>query len=307
MQFYQLEPLFALAKKKVGWLVFCILVVVMVVVPYALALPNQFKATAQVMPRSVSSSPVNNLAGLASSLGGLASLTGMNFSNNTSTTNYALATANSNLFLARFIEKHDLKKMLLPEAWSAKEQNWVASKSIFEKLVDLLVKAEYDSPSEPLTEEAVIVFRDLISFADVPEYGTIEISLVWNDREAAQTLLAALIGEINYYVVALEKTKLRRQIDALVSELEVESREPIRLTLLNLLQANIEKLSSVETSAQEYAFEIIDPPTLPLKRYAPNRTKLVLGSVSAVILLYFVSIFFAYARAIDQQPNKANS
>jgi uncharacterized protein involved in exopolysaccharide biosynthesis len=307
MQFYQLGPLFALAKKKARWLILCILAVVMVVVPYALALPNQYKATAHVMPRSASTSPVNNLAGLASSLGGLASLTGMNFSNNTSATNYALATAHSNIFLASFIEKYDLKKMLFPEAWSEEEQKWLVSKNIFEKIFDIWIKVGDDSSFEPLAEEAVIEFRELVSFVDVPEYGTMEISLVWNDREVAQTLLAALIREINYYVMASEKTKVRRQIDALVSELEVESREPIRMTLSNLLLVNIEKLSSLETSAQEYAFEIIDPPALPLERYAPNRTRLVLGSVSAVTLLYLISIFFAYARAIDQEIRKPSS
>lgn len=284
MKFYQLEPLFSLAKKKIRSLIFCVLITVMIVVPYALLIPNQFQATAHIMPRNISSAPVNNLAGLANSIGGIASLTEMNFSNNTSSTNYALATANSTRFLSGFIEKYQLKKKLLPDAWNEEEQKWQ-----FE---------------EPFTEEAAIVFRELINFSDTQEYGTIEVSLIWMSREGAKNILVEFLKEINYSVTAIEKSNLKQQIDSLASEIQAESRVPIRTALLNLLQLNIEKLSSLKTSPEAYAFEVLDPPTLPLKRYAPNRTKIVLGSVSAVILMFFAFIFFSYLRNVDREELK---
>lgn len=297
MQAYELEPIFKLAIQKMRWLIISVFITGALCSWYALSLPNTFRVVAILYPQVTSSSPTNNLAGLASSLGGLSAITGLSFSNNSGETNVALARARSHQFLAFFINKYDLKRELHYELWDDETDSWIALSpisKIFGNDTGIQGFVDSESSFEPTDQESVALLRDLLAFVEQPEFGTIEASLIWPDRTAGVELLTLLIDELNLAVRTQERSRLRDQNDYLVNELSSESREPIRVTLQSLIRINSEKLASMVN--EDYAFAVLDPAVEPLKRFAPNRTRIVLGWVSAVTLLYGISVFFLYMR-----------
>jgi hypothetical protein len=197
-----------------------------------------------------------------------------------------------------------LKRALHQKLWDEANEEWILRPTIVEYVGSIFSEesAQGDGNSnEPIDQESVALFRELLEFNDQPEFGTMEVSLIWHSKESGVELLTRFIEELNLEVVAQERSRLMNQNDYLVNELSSESREPIRMTLLSIMQLNSEKLASMVSD--EYAFVVLDPAVEPLKRYAPNRTRIVLGWVAIVTLMYGAWIFFLYLRLVGRRDS----
>ena len=165
----------------------------------AINLPNMYRSEIKLLPSGDSTSSLSSLAG---SLGGLASLAGVNLSGGKQgNTLLAIEMLTSRSFLEKFVVKHDLLVDLIAAEGIDKKGKLTYN----EKLYDFGTKTwirdvHYPKPVIPSAEDIHLRFSEILVIESNAKTGLVKLSLTFFQPFIAQQWLTLLTQDINAFI-----------------------------------------------------------------------------------------------------------
>jgi uncharacterized protein involved in exopolysaccharide biosynthesis len=223
-----------------------------------------------------STDQTSNQALLSGQLGSLASLTGIQITNEVRPSDEALAVLSSDEFLRDFILMHDILPVLFAGQWNVESKAWSG-------------KAE----DRPTIGQAIRDFRSRVVADRDRRTGLVTLSVEWNDASIAASWCDLLVGELNSEMQRRALVQARTHIEYLRKQLNLDANIEVREAIVRLLEMQLkqEMLASVPT---DYAFRVVSRGLEPeADEYVSPRRGLVgalglmFGFAAGVILAFF--------------------
>jgi len=252
-------------KIIVATLVFCVLSVII-----ALSKPTIYKSEALLAPvKSENSS--GKLAALAGQFGGLASLAGVDLSNDAGSTEEALAILESREFLIQFVRENNVLVPLFalqplpfsksvainPEIYDEKNNEWVRE-----------IKPPFTK--EPTDWEIYKKFSELLNISIDQTTGLITISIEWYIPEQAQSWVTLMVKKINSHMKKRDVDEAKKSIQFIREKINEVSLVDIQAIFYGLIEQHGRTIMLAEVR-DEYVFRTIDPAVVPLEKFKPKR------------------------------------
>jgi len=260
--------------KSKYFILFISLVFFVFAIFYALSLPNIYKSEATLIDPSASSSRQSDFAAIADRYSGLANMAGISIGGGQSSqTDLVLAILKSRDFFNKYYENKDLLKDLIyfKEYDHVNKKNIYISSNIFDDSFDNSFKLfhEHFSSSKDIKSNLVT-----LTF----EHQSPSIAKKWLDK---------IIFDINKYVKDKEVEKATATYDILANEIVSINNPDLNFMISKLAEKQIQTITLSKVT-NEFAFQVIDSPYLPEKKFKPYRTWVV---VLITIIGFIISSF----------------
>jgi len=213
----------------------------------AFLLPPKYRAVTVVISAGLERNAISGSASsIVGSLGGLASLAGVNIGGGDTATEESLAVLQSRGFTEAFISEKNLMPLFFAQKWDAGAGKW----KIGEKKIPTLHKAFrfFDGGVRKVTEDK--------------KTKLIKVQIDWKDRHEAADWANELVRRLNSEMRTRAIAKAEASLVFLEQELAVTTEIGERETLFRLMEAQIRQ-KMLATVTQEYAFRVVDTATAP--------------------------------------------
>ncbi|MQC37413.1 Wzz/FepE/Etk N-terminal domain-containing protein, partial [Vibrio parahaemolyticus] len=262
---------------------------------YALSLPNIYKADALLAPAE--SSNGGGLSKMASQLGGLAALAGVNLGGGeTSQTDLAVQVIKSRQFIKDFVNKHDLLVPLMAvKDWDLSNNKLILNEQIYNPVTnEWLREAKGLRGSKPTTQEAFEIFsKDILSINQDKESGLYSVSVKYYSPYIAKQWVNWLIEDINNVMRERTIAETSQNLAYLNTQLQKTAVTDMQSTFYKLIEDQTKSLMLAEVQ-DEFIFKVIDPAITPEIKFGPNRALICLLGTLLGTLLGIISIFILY-------------
>ena len=260
---------------------------------YALSIPNVYKSSALLSPTfDESASP----SGLASQLGGLASIAGINLSaNEVSKTQIALHTLKGKSFLFYFINKYSLKPTLLASiGWDSMQDELLFDEKQFDVANNKWVReVSYPKTLIPSDLEAYNSFvTNNLRVNQDKETGLITITTSHFSPTVAKSIVDNLVLEINSVIKKDEISEANKSIIYLSNEIQKTNVVELKKLFYQLIEQQTQRVMLANVR-DDFAFKVIDHAIEPEDKYKPKRAIIV---AVFSFLGGFIAILFAILR-----------
>lgn len=268
---------------------------------YSLRMPDIYEATAVITPVGGGETGRGGLSLLAQQLGGAAGITPLSSASESE----IVSLLKSNVLREEVIKGHNLLPVLFDERWDKERNGWrrreggaLSLQSLISGLTGVFRPAGKDagvkSESGPTTWDGLRALAGMVNVSRNIKENIITVSVEFRDPEiAARTveyMLSALTDHMSRESERVASTN-RRYLEA---QLERTADPLIRQKIYSLITRQIE-MSMMSEVKENFAFKVIDPPRVPDRRIAPQRTRMVaVGlavSLFAGVLLAFIAEF----------------
>lgn len=289
MQIGFLDILAQLTRYKVLVLLFMVMVSSLSVW-IALKMPNVYQTVGIFAPATDKKS---GLGGLGSQIGGLASLAGISLSAGGAVdkTDLAIELLRSKDFISRFIQKYDLKVLIMAaDGWDM-NSNQIR---IDQEKYDTENKIWLRTPKaprlpEPSYLEAAEEFSKLLDVSKDKTTSMVKITLEYYSPVLAKNWLDLLVEEVNEEIRQRDVLEAKASIDYLNNQLATINIADIRESVIQIIQDQTKTLM-LTNIRKEYALKTVDPAFIPEEKFKPRRAIIVIMSVfSAFLLLMFAA------------------
>lgn len=288
-----LRELFAVlwAGRRLIAAVTCLFGIVAVI--YALTLPNEYKASAVIAPAQ--SATGSMLGGMASQLGGLASLAGINIGGEQGgETLEAMEIMQSWGFIAEFIETNNLAVPLFAGNGWDRGANEL---SIDSTLYDINNKQWVRSPPsgktvEPTSWELYETFNKRLSITSDKKTGLVSISVEYYSPLMAKQWVDLFVAAINDYMRDRKLGQVDSNIQYLEAQIEKTAIADMREVFYQIIEQQIKNKMLAEASP-EYAFTTVSRAMLPEEKSTPKRA---LICILATLLGGFIAVLVVLIR-----------
>lgn len=260
---------------------FCIAAVI-----YSLSLPNIYQSKALLSPvgeKVSSNQSINNL-------GGLASLAGIDISNQGSANSIK---AIEKLRTHSFFKENILPNIFLPDlmalkSWDAKSNNISYNESLYNS--DKQTWVEIPSP-----QESYKVFMDLLEFSKDFDTGFVSISVKHQSPYIAKEWTELIVNQLNDFFRVKDKQEAQAAMDFLNLQIAQTSYTEIKQVIAQLLQQKMQTLTLIEAN-KFYVFSYLDPPMVMEEKSEPTRSSisilgLILGGLLGIIIVILRNYF----------------
>ncbi|EOA9034144.1 Wzz/FepE/Etk N-terminal domain-containing protein [Vibrio harveyi] len=253
---------------------------------YALSLPNIYKADALLAPAE--SSNGGGLSKMASQLGGLAALAGVNFgSGESSQTDLAVHVMKSRQFVESFINKHDLLVPLMAaKGWDLANNTLILDEELYNSATGVWLR-EPDGlrGATPTAQEAFEVFnKEVLSVSQDKEGGLYTISVKHFSPYIAQQWVSWLIEDINKVMRERTIAEASQNLAYLNTQLQKTAVADMQSTFYKLIEEQTKSLMLAEVQ-EEFVFKVVDPAVVPEQKNSPKRALIcVLSTLFGVLL-----------------------
>lgn len=245
---------------------------------YAISLPNLYKSEALLIPAEQQG---NGLGGMASQLGGLASLAGVNLgSGKADKTELALEIIKSRAFIFKFIEKYELTAALLAaKKWNATTNELIYDQDIYIPDTDEWIR-EVKAPlsPKPSPQESYKAFKNVFYVNKDKLTSMVTISVEHVSPVVAQQWVIWLIDSINEEMKQRDLKEANDSIVYLKKELKHTRLTDLQSVLYQLIEEQTKTVMFANVRKQ-YALQTIDPPLIPEMKSAPKRALIVVLGV----------------------------
>lgn len=239
-------------------------------------LPNIYRSEALLVDSSVSDSDM--LDALSNSLGGLASIAGIEL--NSGDVNKAAVAQKvlvSRHFIQLFIERRDiLVDLMAAERWDLATNKLHFDNSIYSvarqkwtRQVNLPYKAK------PSAQEAFKKFMKGYVVQQERQGGLVMISVDHVSPFIAKKWVEWLIEDINDYMRRRDLVQMQSTIGYLQEQAELSDVAEIKAIFYELIEHKTQTLILAESN-RDYVFEVIDPPVIAERKISPNRFLIIL-------------------------------
>jgi capsular polysaccharide biosynthesis protein len=260
------------------WLVAAITIAVLAAATAAAFLiPPVYRAEIVFVPVE-EEDPGSALSALASQLGSLAMVAGLEGGGGPHK-DKAIATLLSRTFTKLFIEDQQLMPILFADEWDSPNQTWFPDDPL-------------DIPSQ---WDAYELFETDIRFiSEDPLTGIITLRIEWTDPNLAALWANDLMQQLNEHMRQAAVDEATKSIEYLKTELEKTSVVEIQQSIYRLIETQINNVMLANVNEQ-YAFKIIDPAIVPDadKFVWPNRPLFIGGGLVVGIFLGMLAAFTA--------------
>lgn len=227
----------------------------------AIALTSEPYYRAEAVVAEVRDDGMGRAGGLASQLGGLATLAGVNFMGAGADDRNAMATLRSRFLAEEFIKRHKLLPVLTRNA--KKPTLWFA----VESLHDGIIQVREDKRS-----------------------GVTTVSVEWRDAAAAARWANDYVSLANEMIRTRAIQEATRNVDYLNKQIAQTTVVELQKVMYNLIE-NETKTLMLANARTEYAFKVVDPAVEPQLRVRPKRTVIVLmagmlGGALGLLILF---------------------
>jgi len=296
-----LRELFAVIWRGKWIIIASTLILAIAAVIFSLKQPNIYKASALL---AASSQENNKLNGMASQLGGLASLAGINLGGGggTDQTTLAIEVLKSRQFFSEFAVKYNIKPQLMaPLSWDRMSGALSLNPELYDADKKVWVR-EVKAPQkpEPSDQESHEVFKSVLTIATDKETGLITIGAEHISPIVAQQWVTWAVDDINQVMKQRAKEETLANINYLKKELEKTSLSQMQTVFYQLIEEQTKKLMLTEVS-NDFVFKVIDPAVVAEQKIKPKRALIVvLGTLLGGMLGVMMVLIGHFVRSKEQ-------
>ncbi|MDN4503153.1 Wzz/FepE/Etk N-terminal domain-containing protein [Alteromonadaceae bacterium BrNp21-10] len=267
----------------------------------ALNIPNQYKAEVLLAPADNQSS--GGLSGLASQMGGIASLAGISLgSTESNDVGEALALLTSRAFLQDFIEKRQLLPNLLAiQSWDEENEKLIYEPSLYDvELKKWVRNPPKNKKVEPTPWEGYSKLISMLEIGEKSTNGTFSISIETLSPTLSMTWAEWLVEDINSTIANRELEEAKQSVEFLHRQLAQTQVAELRSIFYSLIEEQTKKILLGEVR-HGYVLKILAPAVFPEERSSPSRGLIVigltfLGIILSLIVVLFQFLFFAHEK-----------
>lgn len=260
---------------------------------YALMVPNQYQATAQLAP---SQSHSGDLSAALGQLGGLASLAGVSIGGAEITeTQIAKEIMMSWSFIENFIAENDLAvAVYAAEGWDKKTNKLQIDRGIYDAKTWLI---EHDNGQQgpPSSWELYESFLDRVTVSEDKKSGLISVSIEYYSPQIAKKWLDLYISAINKHMQERQVEKVSRNIEYLEAQINKTDIAEMQEVFYTIIEEQIKSKMLAEASP-DYAFTAVSPSMVPEEKSQPKRVIIcilgtLLGGIISILLVMIMHYF----------------
>ena len=270
------------------WLIALITAVAALIAVYiSLNMPNTYKSTATLI--STASQKQSGTAALAAQFGGLASMAGVNIGGRSfDKTSMAIEILQSQAFLSEFIEKHELKPVLMAgKHWDAGNNKMIFDEAVYMQETNQWAwntSSPWKKASQPTDQEATRVLRNSIAITQNKESGIVIISATHLSPYIAQQWVQWLVVDINQHMRQQDINEAEKSIGYLNNKLEETPLAEMKKIFYELIEAQT-KTKMLAEVRDEYVLKVIDSPAVPEQKFEPKRALIcIMGTLLGVMI-----------------------
>ncbi len=287
-----------LIKRK--WLII-ILVFVSVFATAIISLleTNIYQSRAVIAPVSDSGGKARRLAALASRFTGMPRIT----LPGTASSSEIIALLNSNILREKIIRKYNLLPVLFYDQWDEEKKEWKKDDSFdfnpfrligsIVKLIrpeDKVTLKKEEEEGIPSVWDGLRALDNMVRVNDNIDRNTIEISVEFYDPEKAAAIVEDFLTTLNSHMSEEAKRVANTNRKYLEEQLKSTADPLIKQKIYNLIAHQVETSMMAEVK-ENFAFKVLDPPTVPDRKIKPKRALMVILSF---LLSLFAGIFLAF-------------
>ncbi|HDM8154673.1 TPA: LPS O-antigen length regulator [Vibrio harveyi] len=264
---------------------------------YSLTLPDIYKSEALLAPADNANG--GGLSKMASQLGGLAAIAGINFGNNESSQmELSLQVLKSRKFVSSFIDKHDLLVPLMAaKGWDLSEDELIFDENVYDvKAGKWLREPKGLRGSKPSDQEAYEVFIDtILNISQDKASGLYNLSVKYYSPHIAKQWVDWLIEDINHVMRERTIKETTKNLAYLNTQLKKTAVADMQNTFYKLIEEQTKSLMLAEVQ-EEFVFKVVDPSVVPEVKYEPKRSLvcllgLLFGGILGLIVVIVRFIF----------------
>lgn len=207
-----------------------------------------------------------NLSGLTSQFGDLAAMFGVALPGADNNSSLNLAYLKSRQFTANFITENDLMPVLFAPQWDAQNRRWRSPPG-----------------KQPTMDDAVRFFsRSVLNVRDDRKGGLVTVVVRWRDRQLAARWANQIVADINSTARQRAIAEAQNSLKYLNSEIGKTSIVGLREAISRLMENNINSIMLANVRP-DYAFQIVDPGTVPDQKHYVSPVPLLDAAVGGLL------------------------
>lgn len=268
---------------------------------YSLSMPNQYQASMVIAPISNDSGSIASSIG-SSGLGGLASIAGVNLSNDgVSEAKIAIQVMQSWGFIEEFIEKNNIAKYLVAsDSWDITNNSMIIDNKIYD------VKNDKWLITEPTSWELYKSFSDRLSVQEDLKSGMTTVSFKYFSPTIAKQWVELLVRDINDFMKKRELNKVDKSISYLQEQINNTSIKDMENVFYQII-AEQTKTKMLAEATPEYVFVTISKAMVPEEKSEPTRSIIVIiATIIGFIFSLLISLIKYHKDGFSLQPDKDN-
>lgn len=227
------------------------------------------------------------LAELASKFGGLAS--GVSLGGSGSERNVTIAILRSRAFIVNFIRTRGIEKALFADRLGSDGDTWLEEFG--------------GAPTDNDVYDRFV--KQVLAIREDKKTGLVTVSMDWFDPSLAADWANGIVKQINEQLRARARSRARKSIEYLESEVARTSNDDTRQAIYHLIEQQINEIMLANVT-EEYAFEVLDPATpSDLDDYVKPRKLLLLvaGTLTGALLAVVIVIGRLLYKLMRANPN----
>ena len=264
-------------------------------VAFALSLPNIYVSESILAPRGGEDLG----SSLSRNYGGLAALAGVNLP---SGSGGGVEIAKQAIFSSSFVEKYLIEDILVElmavESWDAANDQLVIDAEVYNIAKDEWVReVSFPFTSKPHIDEVMQVYRAQVSVSEDKQSGIITLRTEHLSPRVAQRWNQLIVQEINNFQREHKIQKADSAIKYLTKQRESNQLVKMDEIFSGLIEEQI-KEKMLASVYDNYLFDVIQEPTLPILKSKPSRALIcVLGTLLGGMLGLVIVLIKHYAGA----------
>lgn len=298
MSIFNVGELKSQALKSWVVIVFPSLGVAVLVAFYSLFLPNVYRSSVKVVSVDTSG---GGLPGALGSLGGVASLAGINLSDGGSRDNkIAKELMVSRGAVLQFLKGHDLvTRLIAGSSWEAESGREKIDSDIYDVKNSSWVGGYFENSIGPTDKAVFESYVGKLKVKDVPDSPVTVISFESFSPIFSQEVLAKLVDWVNANMRDRALLEAQSSIAFLEGELVAAEFSEVKEGIYRLVEEQY-KRKMLASATHNYALNILDEAYIPDEKSGPGRTIMVLFSF--VFTLFFMSFFEVFRFYVKKMP-----
>lgn len=257
-----------------------------------LSMPNQYKATGLYAPSPDSQS--SNLGALSGSLGGLASMAGINLGGNQrDNMQIAIETLKSKQFIYQLVRENELKvDIFAAESWDPVTEKVTYDDSLYDIKNETWVRdVEPPKSKQPSDFEVFEKFKSNLAIKQDEKTNMVKVSYVHPSAVVAKRIVNLMVKKINLSMQLKEVKEAETSISLLNKATEKTKNSEMKTLLFELVQEQTKRLLLAKTK-EFYILEPIDSPIKEENKHSPKRALILIAYSFVFGCLVLMYLFF---------------
>ena len=272
----------------------------------ALNIPNKYRSEALLTPRTSGGAAGGLVGQMASQVGGLASLAGIELGGlgEKGIVTTALEILQSRYFFEKYLYDEILIEMMAVESWDEATGRLILDPSLYEEAKNTWVREAADArlKAKPSVQEAYIHFAsEYLNVSQDRNTAFITVSITHLSPIVAKKWVERMVNGINEEVRARDLEEAQKSVEFLRQQRKETNIVSLSEVFAELIEQQT-KTMMLANASKEYVFQVIEPPVAPEFKSEPQRAIIcILGtffgfmtSIIFVLLNFFLSRNKAY-------------